>query len=90
MSYIKVVLDYFNILWDILTYFKPCVKIYLVYYAAMKTLTKKQSRILKNKYGNHTQAAKAIGIDPRYYRNLRSGKMKPGKLLMLRIKDLIL
>jgi len=56
----------------------------------MKTLTKKQSRILKNKYGNHTQAAKAIGIDPRYYRNLRSGKMKPGKLLMLRIKDLIL
>jgi len=37
MSYIKVVLDYFNILWDILTYLKPCIKIYLVYYAAMKT-----------------------------------------------------
>jgi len=56
----------------------------------MKTITKKQIRILKKKYGNHTQAAKAIGIDPRYYRNLRSGKMKPGKLLMLRIADMAL
>jgi len=55
----------------------------------MKTLTKKQIYILKKEYGNHTKAAKAIGIDPRYYRNLRSGKMKPGKLLLLRIKDLI-
>jgi len=56
----------------------------------MKTITKKQIKKLKELYGNHTQAARAIQIDPRYYRNLRSGKMRPGKLLMLRIVDMTL
>ena len=56
----------------------------------MKTLTRKQIKLLEEEYGNHTQAARAIGIDPRYYRNLRSKKMKPGKLLMFRIADMSL
>jgi len=56
----------------------------------MKTITRKQIKKLKELYGNHTQAARAIGIDPRYYRNLRSGKMKPGRLLMLLITEMAL
>ena len=49
----------------------------------------KKIQILKNSFGNHTRAAKSLGVTPRYYRSLRNGKIKPGKSLLNLINIMI-
>ena len=35
-------------------------------------ILKKEIAALKKRYGSHVDAAKALGIDPRYYRRIRN------------------
>ena len=55
----------------------------------MKKLLKKDIKRLEDWYGNHTKAAKHIGITPRYYRMIRQGKVVPGKFLMMRFEQIL-
>ncbi len=53
-------------------------------------ILKKEIRQLESMFWNHTGAAKAIGIDPRYYRRIRNDRgLLVGTLLRLRIDALL-
>ena len=47
---------------------------------------KKFYKKLKTKFGDHSEAARAIGIHPRYYRSVRSGNRNPSERLIRLIK----
>lgn len=51
-------------------------------------LLKKEINKLKVHYGNHSKAAIAIGIDPRYYRRIRK-RGTIGRLMRLRINYIL-
>lgn len=48
--------------------------------------------ILKEKYGNHSQVAKVLGITVRHYRRIRNDHLRPSKplkkLIILKIQEL--
>lgn len=53
-------------------------------------VTDEDFAVLEAIYGNHTQAAKAIGVDRRHYRRLRAGKFVGGmaaRIVALAAKD---
>lgn len=41
-------------------------------------VTPEDFAVLETRYGNHTQAAKEVGLDRRHYRRLRAGKFVGG------------
>ena len=53
-------------------------------------ILKKEINQLKKRYGNHVAAAKALGIDARYYRLIRNERgLTVGKLMRLRFDSVL-
>jgi hypothetical protein len=45
--------------------------------------------ILRDKFGDHSEAARQLGITPRQFRRIRSGQQKPTESLLKLIKKII-
>ena len=50
---------------------------------------KEKYYILEKHFGNHSQAARFIGMSPRNYRNIRSGKHRPSQVVQNLIENIV-